>query len=300
MRELDPKAILDVIARDLPADLCEGVYLAGSLAAALALGDRPAGRSIRTKDADFVVQSVAGPAVLVRAVRRLKKAGWTYFPTADFPAPGRKSDLLHELPFIRLAPAVSAPEYFVEFLGSPRIGEPDAKRLERIQVGGEHYAVPVFRFMGLTSWGLRESPDGWRHSDPSMMALANLLSHSAVGSQVMETPIGGRKRLRSAKDLGRVLAIARLVPREQHEKWIDPWLAALRAWFPADWRSLGGRIGDGLRDLLSHEQGLEDAHFTATFTFLAGMGFTKANLSAVAEQLLADVLDPFAEQCRKP
>ncbi len=298
MKELDPKAILQMLARDLPADLREGVYLAGSLAAALALGDRPAGRAIRTKDADFVVQSVAGSGALARAVHRMRDAGWAYFPNADYPTPGVESTPLPGLPFIRLAPPGNAPEYFVEFLGSPRIGETDAKRLERIQVGREHYAVPVFRFMGLTSRGLRDSGDGWRSADPSMMALANLLSHPTVGRQEMETPIEGRKLLRAGKDLGRVLAIARLVPREQHESWIDPWLSALRTWFPSEWRALGARVGDGVRELLTHDQALEDAHFTATFTFLTGMGVTKTNLAAVAEQLLADVLDPFAERCR--
>lgn len=298
MKELDPREILDMLARDLPVELRGGIYLAGSLAAALALGNRPAGRSIRTKDADFVVQSVADSDALARTVRLIREAGWTYFPTSDFPEPGGESTPLEKLPFIRLAPAVRAPAYFIEFLGSPRIGEAVSKRIERIQVGSEHYAIPVFRFMGLTSWGMRDTGDGWRCADPSMMALANLLSHPTVGSQTMETPIGGRKRLRAAKDLGRVLAIARLAPREEHETWSGPWLSALQTWFPSDWRDLGGRVGDGLRELLTHGQGLEDAHFTATFTFLAGMGVSKENLAAVAEQLLADVLEPFAQRCR--
>jgi hypothetical protein len=48
------------------------------------------------------------------------------------------------------------------------------------------------------------------------MALANLLEHPVIGPQTMSTKIGGRTLKRSNKDLGRVLAIARL---SENRRW---------------------------------------------------------------------------------
>lgn len=52
-----------------------------------------------------------------------------------------------------------------------------------------------------------------------MMALAHLLEHPVIGAQTMSTVIGGLILKRSNKDLGRVLAIARLSDGPSIENW---------------------------------------------------------------------------------
>ena len=72
-----------------------------------------------------------------------------------------------------------------------------------------------------------------------MMALANLLSHPRVGSDRIESgPMQGL--LLSAKDLGRVIALARLTGREETEVWPRTWLEALKNCFPDEWKELAG------------------------------------------------------------
>jgi hypothetical protein len=133
-----------------------------------------------------------------------------------------------------------------------------------------------------------------------MMALANLLSHSAVGNQRMSAPIGGRAILRSAKDLGRVLALAWLSGRDAAERWLEEWEPALRGCFPRRWRSLARGAGSGLQELLDNREALEEARITTEVGLLSGRGVTAENLRAVGLQLAADVLTPLAERARKP
>ncbi|MBI2898596.1 MAG: hypothetical protein HYY17_00255 [Planctomycetes bacterium] len=130
------------------------------------------------------------------------------------------------------------------------------------------------------------------------MALANLLSHDVVGAQTMSTPIAGRTILRCVKDLGRVLAIARLSKAEEVAGWTRPWLKALKACFPKSWRLLGRRAGDGLRALMGDASAFEQAHHTTRVGLLLGQGITEDHLRAVAEQLFETALDPLRAACR--
>jgi len=127
-----------------------------------------------------------------------------------------------------------------------------------------------------------------------MMALANLLSHPKIGSDRIESgPMQGL--LRSAKDLGRVIALARLTGREETEVWPRTWLEALKNCFPDEWKELAGRVGDGLRELLEDDNALEDARKTTDVGLLSGMGVTAEMLKASGERLLLDVIDPLAD-----
>ena len=74
--------------------------------------------------------------------------------------------------------------------------------------------LPSFRFLGVTSLNRLKSSVGVEYAAPSMMALANLLSHPEIGTARIESgPMAGH--LRAAKDLARVIALARLTGRRR-------------------------------------------------------------------------------------
>ena len=111
------------------------------------------------------------------------------------------------------------------------------------------YGLPSFRFLGVTSLNRLKSSVGLEYASPAMMALANLLSHPEIGTARIESgPMAGL--LRAAKDLGRVIALARLAGRDEAERWLASWRAALELCFPDDWKKLAVRLGDGLKELL--------------------------------------------------
>ena len=125
-----------------------------------------------------------------------------------------------------------------------------------------------------------------------MMALSNLLAHPTIDEKKRITdPIEGRRLLRSAKDLGRVLALARLANRPDIEAWPATWETALRAKYPErEVAGLGARAGNGIRALLSHREALADAHFAVDVGLLRGHSVSIDQLRAIAEQLLVDAL----------
>jgi hypothetical protein len=90
---------------------------------------------------------------------------------------------------------------------------------------------------------MRSSEAGIDYAAPEVMALANLLSHPRLGTERMSALIGGRKLLRSAKDLGRVLALAYLTPDEEMESWADSWWVALERHFPDEAAQLADQAG---------------------------------------------------------
>jgi hypothetical protein len=128
-----------------------------------------------------------------------------------------------------------------------------------------------------------------------MMALANLLSHPELGSHVMSTPVEDRYVHRSSKDLGRVLALARLEPREETERWEPRWRFALEKCFPTRWTSLAARLGMGLRALLDDDMRFDEAWHCCNVGLLAAMGITKEQLHFTALQLLQDAIAPLEE-----
>ncbi len=295
--DLEPRSMVSRLARLLPPDLAADAYVAGSLAAGFHFEGRLPRREMRTKDADLVVHAVGSHEELGPRTEKLLSQGWRWNPSVKFP-PGSVETRVEELPFIRLFPP-GLTDFFIEFLGQPEIGQMEAKAHGRVVVQGAHYGVPIFRFMGLTSWNLLDSGLGLKYADPAMMCLANLLSHPTLGTTTMETDIGGRVCLRSAKDLGRVLAIARLTPRGEQEAWVDRWMAAMSHWFPGDWRRLAGRVGSGLEQLVADPGALGEAHHTATHLgLLPGLGVSREQFAAGAGEFRADVLDRFVERCR--
>jgi hypothetical protein len=105
----------------------------------------------------------------------------------------------------------------------------------------------------------QRSESGLEYAHPRMMALANLLSHPALCNHVMSTSIGGRDVHRSSKDLGRVLALARLATRAETETWSALGHDALTRCFPTRRAELSNRVGSGLRALLDDDRRFDEA-----------------------------------------
>jgi hypothetical protein len=289
MNKLDPQELLSRIAADVPADLHKNVFLTGSLAAAYCFQAKLEGRAVNTKDADLVVHPFGDVARIARMAMKLRELGWS---RTDECYPRAKPSPADELRAIRLYPPDSH-DYFLEFLGLPRPGQTQPKEWLPIEIDG-WYGLPSFRFQGLTARYRLTASVGIEYASPAMMALANLLSHPTLGSVRIESGnmIGV---LRSAKDLGRVLALAHLTEREETEKWPFLWLAALQECFPKEWRTLAARAGDGLKELLADEDVLEEARRTMADGLLEGMNLSSSNLKATGRRIFVDVLDPLGE-----
>ena len=199
MNRLDPTALFTRIATDVPSELHRHLFVTGSLAAAYHFQAKLEGRAINTKDADLVVHPAGNVDSCRHMARTLLDLGWTR--TAEC-YPKRNPDPVDELRAIRLYPP-GPHDYFIEFLNLPQQGQAEPKRWIPLEMDDGWYGLPSFRFLGVTSLGRLTSSVGLEYASPSMMALANLLSHPRVGLDRIESgPMQGL--LRSAKDLGRV------------------------------------------------------------------------------------------------
>ena len=292
---LDPRRIFGRLSKDIPRPLHPHIFIVGSLAAAYHFRARLEGRAVNTKDADVVVY----PAGDIRSSRVLAQelltAGWRRTPECR---PMGKASPAHELRAIRLYPPGSG-DYFVELLGLPRRRQLGKLVWIPVHLSDGWYGVGCHRFMSLNAFRRLKSPEGLEYSSPAMMALANLLSHPEVGPQRMGTPVQGRTILRSAKDLGRVLALAWLAGRDAAEGWLENWVEGLRRYFPGSWRAHARNAGRGLQDLMGNEEAMEEARITTDVGLLNGRGVTVDNLRAVGDRIMADLVLPLADRAKR-
>ncbi len=289
---IDPESVFRRIHQDLPVGLHTHVTIIGSLAAAYHFRARLGFRPVKTKDADLMVQP-AGALERCRDIAvRLLDGGWT--PIADC-IPGSVDTPTEDLPVVRLHPPGSQ-LYFLELTGLAPATQQDGVAWERFEARGGWYALPSFRYLRLVGSRLERATVGLNYASPSMMALANALSHPTLDGQLMSKPVEGRKIKRAAKDLGRVLAIAYLAGREETEEWLPRWQDGLWTHFSDDAAPLGRRAGAGIRALLESRAELADAHWTTTNGLLGGLGVTEENLRAVGERLLVDLFGPLAQE----
>lgn len=295
MSTLDPNRIFSLIANEIPSELHEHILVIGSLAAAYHYRERLENRAINTKDADIVVRPAGALRECREIARTLIANGWT--PRSGCVAqatPGDSDD--HQV--IRLCPP-SGTQYFLELLGFPDADQAEPKRIVPVELDDGWYVLPTFRFLRLLAFHECVSTEGIRYAAPSMMALANLLAHREVGTRRITDPIAGRRVLRSAKDLGRVLALARLASRDEIESWAPLWNEALRvSHSPSVAAQLALHAGDGLRALLDDIAALEDARHALDVGLLRGFSVSTEALRAIAAQFFVDAIEPLADRAR--
>ncbi len=293
MNKLNPDLLFARLIQDLPPDLHGDLFVVGSLAAAYHYRVKLAGRGVNTKDADLIVRPAGNAKSCREMATRLLELGWRRKEGACFPQAAREPAA--DLRAIRLTPPESQ-LYFVEFLNLPEPGQKELKVWLPVEFSDGWYGLPTFKFQGLTALDRQRSEHGLEYAIPSMMALGNLLSHPVLGGATMSEPIGGRgKLLRSAKDLGRVLALAHLEGREGTEAWLGPWRRGLKACFPGEWQHFARQAGSGLAELITSRTALEQAWHTCEYGLLNGQGVGPENLRAVGRRLLGDVIEPLAE-----
>jgi hypothetical protein len=287
MNRLDPKKLFERIAHDVPQALHRHLFVTGSLAAAYHFKAQLQGQAINTKDADLVVHPAGHVDPCRNMAERLRDIGWR---NTDECYRQATAEPVENLRAVRMYPPGST-EYFIEFLNVPDKDQAAAKRWVPLQLKDGWYGLPSFRFLGVVSIGRIASHVGLEYAQPSMMALANLLSHPQVGTIRIDSG-DMRGVLRSAKDLGRVIALARLEGRERAEAWREPWLQAIKECFPESWQELLRDLGTGLEELLGDVNALEDARQTTEIGLLSGMNVSADMLRASGERLMHDVVIP--------
>ena len=283
---VDPRALFARLQAELPVDVIDHIVIIGSLAAAYHHADQVRG-GVKTKDADLVIHPAGHTVAAQEIANRLMQRGWREKRDRE---PGTAATPPGDLPAIRLYPP-DHDDYFVELLMVPAGETPGAKPWVSVELPGGYYGLPGFEFLALTMIDRQRGPDGIEYAHPAMMALANLLSHRELRHHVMSAPIGGRLVERYAKDLGRVLALARLASREEVEAWAPRWLFALQECFPTRWPELAGSVGAGLRALVD-DAAFEEAWHCCNVGLLANMGVTETQLRVIARQVIGDAIEP--------
>jgi hypothetical protein len=295
MKEVSPRKVLQQVARAVPSDCRKNIIVVGSLAAGYHFFGGSDDRPVRTKDIDCIL-SPRGEAVVTGGTlaRQLLGAGWTHRTEGGFGRPQESPVPTDTLSAVRLYPPGSK-AWFLELLTLPESEIETGKNWVPIRLNDGYFGLSSFEFLSVAAFEPIDTEFGIRYARPEMMALANLLSHRAIGPETMSTMIEDRAIKRSNKDLGRVLALARLSSDTEIERWPHKWVEALKVCFPTRWRDLAISAGEGLRQLLSSEEDLEEARITCNVGLLAREPVTPDQLRATGERLLQDALEPLAE-----
>lgn len=303
MHSVSPARVLGEIAAAVPADCRDKIIVIGSLAVGYHFfGDQNA-MVVRTKDADCLLSPrVAAVPAGVAITDRLLAAGWQFKPTAQHTHPGGPDTPDTDLPAVRLCPP-GASGWFIELLTVPEDHAERGRKWTRLATSHGHFGLCSFGFLSLANFQPLSSGIGIQIARPEMMALANLLEHPAIGAETMSGGFAGRMDIkRSNKDLGRVLAIARLAVQRDEDAllaWPKLWREALQDRFLGEWRALAGRAGQGLRALLASEPDLEQAHHTCVNGLLASSPPTLNVLRIAGERLLVDAIAPLGTDARQ-
>jgi hypothetical protein len=224
---------------------------------------------------------------------------WTYRVSNEWPCPGDATTPDNKLPIVRLNPPGSS-DWFIELLTVPESSADRKQRLSRLETTVGHFVLPSFGFLSVPEYNPIPTDFGIFIARPEMMALANLLEHPVLASQTMSTKIGGQIIKRSNKDLGRVLAIARLSDGLSIENWPTLWREVLQNNFGDEWRSLAFKTGAGMRQLLApaNEPDFREVRHSCEYGLLVSHPPTLDQLRATGERLLQDVIVPFEKLAR--
>ncbi len=292
MSNVSPSRILAQVAESVPHDCLTNIIVIGSLAAGYRFFAADKNLYVRTKDIDSVLRPRNKAVESGRAVaEKLLASGWHHRKEGDHTKPGDKNTPDDKLPAIRLVPP-NEPDWFVELLTEPEEGDTGDRRWLRLELSTGHFGLPSFAFLTLTTFRPIETDFGLYCARPEMMALANLLEHRSIRPERMSGLIEGRSIKRSNKDLGRVLALARLSGPDKVETWADEWNEAVATCFPKEWKSLAAVVGDGIRGLLASSDDLQEAAHSCNNGLLAARPVTVEQLAMEGQRLLLDAIEP--------
>jgi len=298
MEFLDPLRVLKLLEKEIPARVRGHIVMVGSLAAAYHHKERLGRQGIATKDADFLVHPAGGKNVARELARTLLAGGWSRSVRQGkecFPMPrGTSPDKCRA---IRLLPPKRS-EFYLEILGLPKRDQRERLVWQALDLDDGRYALPCFRFMGLAVEGARETPEGFKRASAAMMGLSHLLSHPEIGIQRIRDEEGVQRETRSAKDLGRALALWFLADERERDSWLHEWIRGLRRRFPKTWRKVAGLAGKGLRALVGDRAALQEAYELNRVGLMNRMEMTPGNLAILAEELLQGPIAGLQRQAR--
>lgn len=297
MSQVTPSKVLAEVSAAVPAACRKNIVIIGSLAAGYHFFSDDESKAVRTKDIDCVLEPFHAAVVAGQSIaRELLDAGWQRRMQGNHQNPGNEQTPVDQLPAVRLYPPGANPDseeaWFIELLTVPESADGPGKAWTRLPLAEGHFGLPTFRFLSITAFNpLPAGALGIRYARPEMMALANLLEHPEIKPDRMSSLIAGLAIKRSNKDLGRVLAIATLADLDDYRPWARTWHEALQACFPEEWQELAQRAGNGLRELLTSETDLEEAHHTCINGLLASRPPTVAALRAAGERVMGDAIE---------
>lgn len=303
MQTVSPAKVLRAIAEAVPECCRDKIIVIGSLAAGYYFFSDRAGMEVRTKDA-YCLLSPRVEAVPsgIAITEQLMDAGWTFNSASGRNRLGDAETPDAHLPAVRLFPPGES-EWFIELLTVPENSASRGRKWLRIETRHGHFGLPSFGFLSLPNYDPILTELGIYIARPEMMALANLLEHPEIGTDVMSAGFAGVTNIkRSNKDLGRVLALARLAEASHEDAllaWPAIWLLAMKDRFPAEWRELARRAGQGLRALLASPPDLEQALHTCVNGLLASNPPTLTILRITGQRLLTDVIESLEKEAER-
>lgn len=292
MNLVSPREIFKQVAIAVPRECHKNIIIIGSLAVGYHFFGNKNNRQVRTKDIDCVlfprIQAIELGTILTQ---QLFDNGWRQREEGDHWVPGNSTTPDNELPAVRLYPPNSK-EWFLELMTIPESEHDEGKQWTRLTTSKGDYGLPSFRFLSLITFKPIETTFGISYARPEMMALANMLEHPEIKSELMSGLIAERRIKRSNKDLGRALAIAWLSDGREMETWMKLWMDSLRHFFPTSWNSLIANLGRGIKMLVENEEELEEALFTCQNGLLSTHNVTRENLRIAGKRLIQDVVIP--------
>ena len=296
LKSVKPRVALQQIADAIPEGCHAHMIVIGSLAVGYRYYANNEEIAVRTKDVDCLL-SPRGQAVPAgKAItERLLSDDWQLDGNSKWTEPGTAATPDDKLPVIRLKPPAES-EWFLELLTVPESPTDRSRRWTRLPPTQGHFVLPSFGYLALANLDPQPTNFGISIARPEMMVLANLLEHPIIESDLMSGGFHERSDIkRSNKDLGRVIAIARLAVREDEDallEWPELWREALKARFPSEHQELASQAGTGLRALLASEPDFEQAWYTCYYGVLNALAPTIGQLRTAGERLLADAVEP--------